>query len=58
MLVVGKQLRCLMFRSDQIGIPLHSRGPDPNPLKLVGGLLMTSGGFGSGLELPPLLCLT
>lgn len=31
MSVVCKQLRCLMFRSEQIGIPLHSRGPDPTP---------------------------
>lgn len=31
MLVVCKQLRCLMFKSEQIGIPLHSRGPDPKP---------------------------
>lgn len=31
MSVVCKRLRCLMFRSEQIGIPLHSRGPDPKP---------------------------
>lgn len=31
MSVVCKQLRCLMYRSEQIGIPLHSRGPDPKP---------------------------
>lgn len=31
MSVVCKQIRCLMFRSEQIGIPLHSRGSDPKP---------------------------
>jgi len=31
MSVVCKQLRCLMFGSEQIGIPLQSRGLDPKP---------------------------
>ena len=30
MLVVCKQLRCLMFRSEQMGSPC-TRGPDPTP---------------------------
>lgn len=34
MSIVCKQLRCLMFRSEQIGIPLHSRGPDPKPAEV------------------------
>lgn len=45
MSVVCKQLRCLMFRSEQIGIPLHSRGPDPKPAEVGRKTLANFRGF-------------
>lgn len=56
--VAGERLRCLVFRSEQTGIPLHSRGPRPRPGE---GGRKNPADFRTlwiSLTLPPVLCLT